>query len=267
MIIHQTNNSQGNFFYENRIYRDRDFPPHFHRNYELLYIFFGQLEVNIDGRVTVLEPGDFALCLSNEVHHFRSIGSTRYYIGVFSPDYVPEFTNAIEGKTGKTSRFRCEGSILSFFQEHILQDRSKGTPPFHLLLAGLNIACGEFQRQTQLIERDNKKYALMNTIADYIDSHYRQKLSLKEIAAALGYDYYYFSRLFYHIFSMKFSDYLNTCRFSAAMDALHTTDKSITQIALDSGFQSIRSFNDVFLRKTGMSPAQYRKQLQSQKNP
>jgi len=221
----------------------------------------GQLEANIDGRITVLEPGDFALCLSNEVHHYRVIGSTRYYVCVFSPDFVPEFHKAMEGKTGLTSRFRLEGSMLSFFQEHILRKRSEGMPPLHLAIAGLNIACGEYQRQVELVERDNKEYALMNAIADYIGQNFRHKLTLKDVATALGYDYYYFSRLFYQIFSMKFSDYLNACRFAEAVDALRTTDKSISQIALDSGFQSIRAFNDVFLRKTGISPVQYRKQL------
>lgn len=262
MIIHQAMNTGGSYVYVNHIYRDRDFAPHFHSNYELVYIFCGQLEAIIDGRKIILNPGDFALCLSNEVHHYQSIGSTRYYVGVFSADFVPEFHKAVAGKTGRISRFRCEGSILSFLLEHILLGRARGTPPFHLLVAGLNIACGEYQKQTELIDRDNKEYALMNTIADYIGKHFRRKLTLKEVATVLGYDYYYFSRLFYQIFSMKFSDYLNACRFSAAVDALHTTDRSITDIALDSGFQSIRSFNDVFLRRTGMSPAQYRKQLQ-----
>ena len=58
---------------------------------------------------------------------------------------------------------------------------------------------------------------------------------------------------------MNFAEYLNTCRYSAAVDGLLSTDKPITQVAMESGFQSTRTFNDVFLRKTGISPAQYRK--------
>ena len=60
---------------------------------------------------------------------------------------------------------------------------------------------------------------------------------------------------------MRFVDYLNACRCSAATDALRDTDHTITAIALDSGFQSVRTFNDVFLKSMGMSPAQYRKAL------
>lgn len=260
MVFHQADNSTGSFHYDNRFYKAYDWPPHFHRNYELVYVDYGQLEAIIDGRKNILNPGDFALCLSNEVHLYRRIGETRYFINVFSPDFVPQFHKAIEGKTGKSSRFQLDGSILSFFREYILRKSTEGIPAPHLQAAWTNLVCGEYQRQVELIDRDNKEYALMNTIADYIGKHFREKLMLRDVATALGYDYYYFSRLFYQIFSMKFSDYLNACRFAEALDALTNTDRSISQIALDSGFQSIRAFNDVFLRKTGISPAQYRKQ-------
>lgn len=260
MVFHQSSNSTGTYHYDPHVWRSHDFAPHFHHSYEVVYVFFGQLEVIVDGRKELLNEGDFALCLSNEIHTYRRIGPTRYYVGVFSPDFVPEFHRTTEGKTARSCKFRIDGSILSFLQEHILQDKKTGIPPFHLQIAATNLICGEYQRQAELMERNNKEYALMNTIADYIATHYREDLHLKDVATVLGYDYYYFSRLFYQIFSMKFSDYLSTCRFASATDALLSTDKPITQIALESGFQSIRSFNDVFLRKTGLSPAQYRKQ-------
>ena len=76
----------------------------------------------------------------------------------------------------------------------------------------------------------------MNKVADYIGTHFREKLTLRDVAQSLGYDYYYISRLFSQIFSMKFADYLNACRFSAAADALISTDAPITRIALESGF-------------------------------
>ena len=261
MVIHQSFNSTGTYYYDPHVFRSHDFPPHFHRSYEVIHVICGQLEVIVDGRKELLNEGDFALCLTNEVHTCRRIGPTRYFVCVFSADFVPEFHKTMEGKTAKSCKFRIDGSILSFLQEHILYSKKVLVPPFHQQVAATNLICGEYLRQAELMERNNKEYALMNTIADYIGSHYQEDLHLKDVAAVLGYDYYYFSRLFYQIFSMKFSDYLSACRCAHATDALLSTDKPITQIALESGFQSIRSFNDVFLRKVGLSPAQYRKQL------
>lgn len=75
----------------------------------------------------------------------------------------------------------------------------------------------------------------------------------------LGYNYYYLSKCFHKIFSMSFTDFLNSYRLDAALSMLTETDKDITDIALESGFQSIRSFNEFFKKNIGTTPAKYRK--------
>ena len=262
MFFHQSDNSQGKYLYNSHIYRNFYWPPHFHRSLELVYLFQGSLTAVIDGQTTVLEPGDFLLCLSNQVHTYTVSSDSRYWIGVFSGDYVPEFETTVKGKVGKTCRFRCDDTILAFLEKHILLGGRSPIPPFHRLSAGLNLLCGEYLQAVELVERDNSEYSLMNDICDYISSNFREKLTLKDVAVALGYDYYYFSRLFRRIFGIRFVDYLNACRCNAAMDALGSTNKTVTDIGLDSGFQSVRTFHDVFLKSVGISPAQYRKQIQ-----
>ena len=112
MIFHQTTNSRGSFYYDHRIFHQFSFPPHFHRGYELIHVFYGQLDTIIDGRKCQLTTGDFALCLSNEVHTFQSVDDTRVWVGVFSPEFVPDFHKAVKGKTGKDPVFRDRKSVV-----------------------------------------------------------------------------------------------------------------------------------------------------------
>lgn len=258
MYHHQAINSKGSHPYEAFIFQNHSMNPHFHRNYELIYVFEGTVEMSVDGRITVLKPGDFALSLSNESHGHKSIGQTRCWFGIFSPDFVPEFHAAVKGKTATDCRFRCDDSLMPYLRNNLL---FHGTPDPYRLSAALYMLCGEFLQSITLIERNNPEYALMNDIVDYIAENYRSKLILKDVAAALGYDYYYFSKLFHQTFGQSFNEYLSTYRFNASLQALRSTDKPISTIAKESGFQSIRSFNDIFLKRTGVSPAQYRKQL------
>lgn len=258
MFIHQQKNSQGDRSYEAFILRNASVRPHFHRNYELFNILEGSIELVIDGRHSVVKAGEFAFCLSNEVHEVHPIGQARYWCGVFSPDYVPEFHSAVAGKAVLECQFQCDEGLLPYLQENLL---FHGTPNPYRLSAALYMICGEFLRNAILIERANPEYALMNDIVDYIAKNYQSKLSLKDVSAALGYDYYYFSKLFHQTFGQSFNEYLSTYRFNIALGAIRSTKNPISQIASDSGFQSIRSFNDVFLKRTGLSPAQYRKQL------
>ncbi|MBQ6839444.1 MAG: helix-turn-helix domain-containing protein [Oscillospiraceae bacterium] len=256
MIFHQSQNSLTARNYNSHIYKRLKWQPHFHRNFEVVCVFRGCIKATIGGKDLILRPNDFALVLSNEVHQYEPLEESRAWVGVFSGDYVPVFQKTVEGKTGDTSCFHCEDSILQYLKVHLFHN---DTPDFHYLTAGLNMLCGEYLHQVTLSARSNRENIMMNRAADYIAQNFRKPLTLSEVAQALGYDYYYFSKNFHNIFGVCFNDYLNTFRFNAAAEALLRTNDSITSIALDSGFQSIRSFNNVFQKKAGMTPSQYRK--------
>ena len=57
---------------------------------------------------------------------------------------------------------------------------------------------------------------------------------------------------------MKFNDYINSLRVSAASRYLSGTDKSITEISELVGFGTSRTFNRAFLKQFGKSPSEYR---------
>jgi YesN/AraC family two-component response regulator len=99
----------------------------------------------------------------------------------------------------------------------------------------------------------------MADIVEYIEENFKKPLTLRDISVHLGYDYCYLSKSFNCLFSMPFNDYINTIRIDCATELLSSTAMSITEIAMESGFQSIRSFNNVFQKKIGMTPAEFRK--------
>lgn len=263
MLVHQTSNSMAGRDYHSARFTNKALELHFHRNYEILYVIEGCTELTVGNRSEFLETGDFAMILSNEPHQFHPIGSSRQIILSFSSDFVPDFDKAVKNKTGNTSRFHCDGLILDFLKEHVLfsEHLTGRKQDLYQFTAGLYLLCGQYLRQVTLTERDSTQYSVMNEIAEYIRHHYTQDLKLQEVARVLGYDYYYCSRLFRKTFGMRFNEYVNSIRCSTATELIRTTDKQFSQIALESGFQSIRSFNDVFSKQMGMTPLQYRKHL------
>ena len=98
----------------------------------------------------------------------------------------------------------------------------------------------------------------MSKIVEYVEKNHRKNISLANTAKIFGYDYFYFSKIFNSIFLMSFNDYLNTYRFNDACQMLIETDMTITEIASESGFKSIRNFNHVFKKLSGASPQEYR---------
>lgn len=70
---------------------------------------------------------------------------------------------------------------------------------------------------------------------------------------------------FHSTFNISFTNFLNIYRLETAVKLLEETDKKITDIALESGFQSVRSFNNSFRLKFGISPSEYKKNQDKKK--
>ena len=92
----------------------------------------------------------------------------------------------------------------------------------------------------------------------FINSHYQDELTLDDVAEFAGFSRYYFSRSFKKQTGYSFKDYLCQKRVQVAMDLLIRTNQSMRDVAIESGFGSVATFNRVFREKKGCTPTQYR---------
>ena len=92
----------------------------------------------------------------------------------------------------------------------------------------------------------------------YVSAHFREPLSLSGMALEIGVSRYVLSRVFSGVFHTNFNRYVNEIRLSYACDLLEYTKRSITEIYLDAGFESQRTFNRVFREVYRVTPREYR---------
>ena len=255
-IFHQPHNSIGNHSYNVYIYNSINYDLHFHKNYEVIYVIKGKAICSVNNQTKIITEGDFVLCLSNEIHSIKSIGEVIIWIGVFSEDFIHEFKKYQKGKTGTDFSFRCPENLMKYLLENLIQ---KEVSDVFLIKSCLYALCSEYLRQIPLEQSNSKQAELMGDIVEYIERNYKKTLSLASIAESLGYEYCYFSKVFNRLFSMNFNDYINIYRFNEACNMLTETDMTVTDIAYESGFQSIRSFNNIFKKLAGISPTEYRR--------
>lgn len=96
---------------------------------------------------------------------------------------------------------------------------------------------------------------------EYISQHCSDSdLSLSRVAAYIGINPNYLSRLFYSSGEENFIDTLNLYRIENAKLLLRQTGISIKEIGFKTGFNSMQSFNRVFKKFAGTTPSQYRKE-------
>jgi AraC-like DNA-binding protein len=93
---------------------------------------------------------------------------------------------------------------------------------------------------------------------DLVDARYFEPLDVEDMAAAAGLSKAHFSREFRRAFGESPHAYLLTRRLERAAALLRTTDRSVVDVCLSVGLQSIGSFTTSFTRTYGRSPTAYR---------
>ncbi|MBQ8345164.1 MAG: helix-turn-helix transcriptional regulator [Clostridia bacterium] len=93
----------------------------------------------------------------------------------------------------------------------------------------------------------------------YMEKNFVSDITLRDVAKSLGYNYEYISREFNKILGISFKTMLNQYRCERARYLIETTDQSLTEVAEQSGFQSIRSFNRVFKQQLGILPSELKR--------
>jgi len=95
--------------------------------------------------------------------------------------------------------------------------------------------------------------------ARMIRERHREELSLADVAAAVELSRERLSRLFHESLGITFSEYLIQVRLASARQLLSGSDAPITEVAFESGFQSLSQFNRNFSKYEGQTPGGYRR--------
>ena len=99
---------------------------------------------------------------------------------------------------------------------------------------------------------------ILEKILGYIDAHFREELTLETVARAVGVHPVTLSKSFSKLAGVGFHDYLQYSRCSYAANLIRTSELNLSEIAYESGFGSIRSFNRAFRTVFRVTPTQYR---------
>ena len=100
---------------------------------------------------------------------------------------------------------------------------------------------------------------LVNSGLKYIKDHFSSKITLADMCAELHVNPSYFSNLFSQEMGQTFVEYLTDLRLSKAEDLLVSTNMSMLDISVSTGFENQSYFTKVFKSAKGMTPREYRR--------
>jgi AraC family transcriptional regulator len=105
--------------------------------------------------------------------------------------------------------------------------------------------------------------ARFQKVLAYIDTHIADDLDVDRLSAVAAYSKHHFVRQFSELFGMGVYRYVQLSRLKRAAQRLaFRADQSVTEIALDSGYDNAESFSRAFKKSSGQTPSEFRKQPQ-----
>ena len=107
--------------------------------------------------------------------------------------------------------------------------------------------------------KGNDNLQAVYAAGEYIQKHFREKLSIQSIAEVVHLSPSYLSHIFSQTFGYTITDYVTYIRLENAKSILSKSGTSISEAALDSGFEDISYFSRVFKKVEGISPREYKK--------
>lgn len=93
----------------------------------------------------------------------------------------------------------------------------------------------------------------------FLESHYQEDFTMDDVADMVGFSPAYFSKIFKKQLGKTYSEYLSMVRISHAESLLINTSKSITEIAMETGFSYSSKLTEAFKRSVRITPLEYRK--------
>ena len=267
----ENNQFKHSFVYDIFDHAPLPFPTHWHHYLEIAYVRDDSIIYEINGTPYHLHPGDILIVWPGELHALKNI-----------PKPAPDKRNLVILQLDeKLLNERVDFQTMSylFYQVRILNKQihsiSQSDMPFPELHSCILIyqffaklgdylaSSAQTAEKKQTVHQAQVHLQLLKT-CKYLSQHCTEQISLAEAAKIAGFSKYHFSKIFREFTGYSFTDFQAKEKLRLAEQLLRDPALSITEVSMESGFNSISTFNRIFLKFKTVTPSEFRKMYQDQ---
>lgn len=249
-------------------YDARNVTMHYHQNIELLYVLEGSLAIILDEEDHLLQSKDFFVINANAKHALQSDASVFYvclHINFTLVNHYLDMNRVIFMCCSHALNDTLKQGISSLLDQILSNYFSKSGISliplnclYYSLLHQIAANCIVYADDIRFQTRKTVEQARLNEIANYVYMNYKSDIRLSDLAEQLYLSSTYLSKYIKMRFNMNFVDYVNSIRLYHAVNEIRSSDKKITNIALDNGFPNIAAFNHAFKKFYDITPTEFR---------
>ena len=243
--------------------------PHTHNHTELFFIVSGKGQFLIEDQIFPVDVNNLVIINPNVSHTEDSLNAQPLVYIVLGIDGVELATSA--NSNGQFCILDHFSSVeISSCLRNILREMElKNTGYEDVCQAYMEILLIRLMRSITLAVPTEPQIITKNhqcaVVKRYIDQHFKEALTLEQLAEEAHMNKFYLSHAFKKEYGVSPINYLISCRIREGKKLLSETDLSLSQIATVLGFSSSSYFSQSFRNAEGISPTEYRKANQSKR--
>lgn len=247
------------------------YEAHNHSAVEILLTLEGTVTYTVEDKLYQVRKGEILIVPPDTLHSLSMGEGSSRYLFLFEPDAIMSmrdikymasyFDRPFHLRDGSDAHVRIRDLLLRANDAYEKREMLWNTQCYSCILRLYAILGQHYLGSVRPHAGDgtgNMDAKVVNSVMTYVNNHYKEELTLEEVASFAGFSRYYFSRSFKKQTGYSFKEYLCQKRVQVAMDLLIRTNRSMRDVALESGFGSVATFNRVFREKKGCTPTQYR---------
>ncbi len=247
---------------------------HFHKEIEIVRVDEGNIFCFLKDRKISVNKGEILFINSGVVHNLicNSTNAKITYIQIDMTEYIKKnlpsdclgFYLTVGSLDLAGFKIFSNASEMCQLISQIEREIENKKTGFKISLNGyIAVLLAYMSRNDLFYNLDslqrNKNIIRILPIVDYIEKNFKSKIYLEDLSRVLNINKYTICKEFKRTVGYSFTDYLNLRRLENAVDLLINTDKSICEIAFESGFASVQYFNKSFKSAKSVTPKEYRK--------
>lgn len=253
-------------FYQNRddifftkISINNNYPSHLHGHIEIIYVISGLIEVTIGEETKQLTKNHMAIVFPNVIHRYETPSESQIILLIFDANFVNDYSFELLKKRPNSAFVDNElisTELLPYIEELIASPPntdSRIKKGFLYIILGNILTTLTLDKLQLPNDIDLNQQLLL-----YIDQHFTEDITLNSLAHQFGVSKFYISHIFSDKLKISFTTYLNALRIKKAQHLLLSTNDSVTEIAYNSGFTSLRTFFRIFQKVSMMTPKDFR---------
>lgn len=255
--------------------------PHIHSAVEILLITNGTFRVRSEHAEHLATEGETVLFRPNTIHRiYQESECGSYYVLKLHPSFIAGLLTEDRAATYllHLSLLRKDSQIvwtkedserlgITDLRDRLIseEEETRYGSDLAVKLFGIEILLILLrqieQSRTPLAEQNEQLARRMYDAIVYINKHYGEEITVEDCSRRLYMSYSYFSRKFKEITGKSFKSYLIATRVNHAEKALLSTEKPITQIAIECGFNNLAYFSATYKKIKGIPPSAVREQM------